>query len=87
MKVEENWQRIEATRIVNRWIREGEAAALKGDFGPDWLVQLGGTLIERGKMGAETCRMRLAHIADDARPERDAERAWLVERIEQELRQ
>ena len=59
-----------------------DAEALAGKFTPHQSVQVSqGHYVARQIMTLEHCRQRLALIANDERPEREAERDWLRARI------
>ena len=56
-----------------------DAEALAGMFPPDQFVEVSrGHWLARQFMTPEHCRQRLALIANDERPEREAERDWLL---------
>lgn len=80
--VQENWARIEARRILKAWDEETERESLQGIFSDRQAVTLGGGFMAvRGEMNAATCRKRLAYLANDPDPRREAERQWLHQRI------
>ena len=69
-------------RVWDENIAADDAEALAGRFPPDQSVEVSqGHYVARRFMTLEHCRQRLALIANDERPEREAERHWLRARI------
>ena len=72
--------------VVQR-VRDAHSAAddaetLAGGLPPDQSVEVSrGHWVARQFMTPEHCRQRLALIANDERPEREAERDWLRARV------
>jgi hypothetical protein len=66
---------------IDDLISDSESEALEGIF-HDWQVlRLGGDIVKRGEMTIKACRQRLEVIGDE--PERQAERSWIQDRIDQ----